>query len=39
MSSGYVGVALVIAAMLVLALGVLPGTTLDVVTSAALTGR
>jgi NADH-quinone oxidoreductase subunit N len=39
MQSGYVGVALVIAAVFVLALGVLPGTTLDVVTSAALTGR
>jgi len=39
MRSGYVGVALVIAALLVLALGVLPGTSLDVATAAALTGK
>jgi len=34
-----VGVALAIAAILVIALGVLPGTSLDVVTSAALSGK
>ena len=39
MRSGYVGVALVIAAILVIALGVLPGTSLEVVTSAALSGK
>ena len=39
MQSGYVGAALVIAAILVLVLGVLPGTSLDVVTSAALSSK
>jgi hypothetical protein len=39
MRSGYVGVALVIAALLVLALGVLPGTSLDVAASAAFSGH
>jgi hypothetical protein len=38
MRSGYVGVALVIAAILVLGLGVLPGTSLDVAARAALSG-
>jgi NADH-quinone oxidoreductase subunit N len=39
MQSGYVGVALAIAAILVIALGILPGTSLEVVTSAALSGK
>jgi NADH-quinone oxidoreductase subunit N len=39
MRSGYVGAALVIAAILVIVLGVLPGTSLEVVTSAALSGK
>jgi NADH-quinone oxidoreductase subunit N len=38
MRSGYVGVALVIAAILVIVLGVLPGTSLDVAAKAALSG-
>ena len=38
MKSGLVASALVIAAVLVLALGILPGTTLDVATSAPVTG-
>jgi NADH-quinone oxidoreductase subunit N len=38
MRSGYVSVALVIAAILVIVLGVLPGTSLDVVAKAALSG-
>jgi NADH-quinone oxidoreductase subunit N len=38
MRSGYVGVALVIAAILVIVLGVLPGTSLDVAARAALSG-
>ncbi|HEX6766238.1 MAG TPA: NADH-quinone oxidoreductase subunit N, partial [Polyangiaceae bacterium] len=39
MRSGYVAVALVIAAVLVLLLGVLPGTSLDVAASAAFAGH
>jgi NADH-quinone oxidoreductase subunit N len=39
MRSGYVAVALVIAALLVLLLGVLPGTSLDVAASAAFSGH
>jgi NADH-quinone oxidoreductase subunit N len=39
MRSGYVGVALAIAAIFVIALGVLPGTSLEIVTSAALSGK